>query len=74
MQCPPNCLMTKRGEVVCVVVNNTEMSRHEFNGEADGALKDWQIPDQHNASANLPTKRLLVNLSRLPYAERFQNI
>ena len=74
MLCPPNRLTIKRGEVVFVVVNNTGMSRREFNGEADVTLKDQQIPDRHNANANLATKRLLVNLGCLPYTERFQNV
>ena len=71
---PFNHLTAKRGEVVCVVVNNIGTSRNQFNLGADAAMNDRWLPGRHNASVNVATNRLFVNLSRLPHTQRFQNV
>ena len=55
-------------------MQNICVSRHQFNLAADAAINDRWLPGKHNASANVATKRLLVNLSCLPHAQRFQNV
>lgn len=66
--------MAKGGEVVCVAMQNVGVSRRQFNLGADAAINDRWLPGRHNASANVATKQLLANLSRLPHAQRFQNV